>query len=233
MSGDFTTGNTTVVPPVTGIQNRLPSVASNEPRNSHLGRVSTPTVPFTTSRVATCHWEFQTEISVSAWCNQTCLSLVSAWCSQIFDSYESACRLWCSWCDEQQIDPLSASVQDDVNLLASKCTEGKEYRLAVSMTLPRLESINVGQHPLVWQVMRGIFQKKPPLPWYFSSWDVCKALTHIKSLGDNASLSLNNFQKSIWYSSLLHQQSVVLNWQLMTSGSGSIIWKESKLTFLK
>ena len=80
---------------------------------------------------------------------------------------------------------------------------GKEYRTinvyrsAISMTLPKINGVNVGQHPLVCQVMKGIFQKKPPLPRYSASWDVSKALIYIKSLGSNESMSLKQLSEKL------------------------------------
>ena len=43
--------------------------------------------------------------------------------------------------------------------------------------------------------MKGIFQTKSPLPKYSSSWDVSKAFAHIKSVGDNNSLSLKQLSR--------------------------------------
>ena len=128
---------------------------------------------------ATLQWEFQTRLRDS---------LVSAWRNQTSSSYESAWRLWGSWCSQQEIDPFSASVQHVVNFLASLFADGKEYRTinvyrcALSMTLPKVEGLNVGQHPVVGQVMKGIFQRKPPLPRYSrysATWDVSKVLIFI------------------------------------------------------
>ena len=65
------------------------------------------------------------------------------------------------------------------------------------MTLPKVEGLNVGQHPLVCQVMKGIFQKKPPLPRYSATWDVPKVLIFIRSLGDNESLSLKQLSEKL------------------------------------
>ena len=65
------------------------------------------------------------------------------------------------------------------------------------MTLPKVEGLNVGQHPLACQVMKGIFQKKPPLPRYSAIWDVPKVLIFIRSLGDNESLSLKHLSEKL------------------------------------
>ena len=111
---------------------------------------------------------------------------------QTTGSYESAWRLWCCWCRQQEIDPFSTSVQHVVNFLASLFADGKEYHTinvccsALSMTLPKVEGgLNVGQHPLLYKVSKGIFQKKPPVPRYSATWEVSKVLIFIKSLGDN------------------------------------------------
>ena len=45
--------------------------------------------------------------------------------------------------------------------------------------------------------MKGIFQKKPPLPRYTSSWDVTKVLTYLKGLGPNESLSLKQLSSKL------------------------------------
>ena len=118
-------------------------------------------------------------------------------------SYESAWIQWCSWCDKQQLNLLQASIQHVVNFLAYHFEAGKEYRtinvyrLALSTTLPKQEGVSVGQHPLVCQTMKGIFQKKPPLPRYCSSWDISIVLEYIKSLGDNENLTIKQLSAKL------------------------------------
>ena len=58
------------------------------------------------------------------------------------------------------------------------------------MTHPRVDSLRVGEHPLVKQLLRGIFNSRPPLPRFSGTWDVQKALTYMDSLGSNDLLSL-------------------------------------------
>lgn len=45
--------------------------------------------------------------------------------------------------------------------------------------------------------MKGIFQKKPPLPKYSATWDVSEVLIFIKPLGDNESLSLRHLSEKL------------------------------------
>ena len=191
--------NTTLVPPATGNEHRLSADVTNRPNNSQQGRVTTPPALPSVSRVA-CLSQRYSSMGISIQARDL---LVSAWRNQTSDSYELAWRLWCSWCCQQQIDPFSASIHHVVNFLAMHFAAGKEYRTinvyrsAISMTLPKIDGVNVGQHPLVCQVMKGIFQKKPPLPRYSASWDVSKALIYIKSLGSNESMSLKQLSEKL------------------------------------
>ena len=53
-----------------------------------------------------------------------------------------------------------------------------------------MDSIPVGQHPLVTRMLKGAFNERPPLPRYFTFWDVGIVIRYLKQLGDNKSLSL-------------------------------------------
>ena len=58
------------------------------------------------------------------------------------------------------------------------------------MTHPQIDSFRVGEHPLVSQLLKGMFHSRPPLPRYSVTWDIQKVIDYIKSLGNNESLSL-------------------------------------------
>lgn len=68
---------------------------------------------------------------------------------------------------------------------------GREYRTiylqrsSISKTHPPFDSVRVGEHPLVCQLLKGVFQCKPPLPKYTNSWKVSKVLDYLISLGPN------------------------------------------------
>ena len=178
-------GDTALVSPTVTPECRLSTPVPNRPVAPQQGGVTSSSPPTSTSRVA-CLSQRYTSMGIS---NQAQGLLVSAWRNQTSSSYESAWRLWCSWCRQQEVDPFSASVQHVTNFLASLFADGKEYRTiyvyrsSLSMTLPKVEGLNVGQHPLVCQLMKGILQKKPPLPRYSATWNVSKVLTFIKSWG--------------------------------------------------
>ena len=53
-----------------------------------------------------------------------------------------------------------------------------------------MDSAPIGQHPLVRQLFKGVYNSRPPQPRYTHTWDVQTVLDYIKQLGDNGSLSL-------------------------------------------
>ena len=83
-----------------------------------------------------------------------------------------------------------------VNFLAYLYREGYQYRSlnsyrsAILSVHERIDGYSVGQHPLVTRVMKGVFNDRPPLPRYTSTWNVQSVLAHVSSWGANESLSL-------------------------------------------
>jgi len=50
--------------------------------------------------------------------------------------------------------------------------------------------LRVGENQLVCQLMKGIFNKRPPLPWYTQTWKVHQVISSLEGLCANAKLSL-------------------------------------------
>ena len=46
-------------------------------------------------------------------------------------------------------------------------------------------------------LMRGVFERKPSLPRYTSTWDVNIVLSYIRSLSDNALLPLKDLSHKL------------------------------------
>ncbi|CAB4011108.1 Hypothetical predicted protein [Paramuricea clavata] len=103
-----------------------------------------------------------------------------------------------SWCDQRKINPLSTSIESILEFLTGQYKEGKAYRSinvyrsALSAVLPLIDSWKVGSHPLVSQLLRGIFNLRLPQPKYSHTWKVSQLLGYIKSFGPNENLSLKN-----------------------------------------
>ena len=65
----------------------------------------------------------------------------------------------------------------------------------------------VGQHPLVCRFLKGVFQERPALPRYTTTWDVSEVLSYLQTLDPSAELSLKVLsQKLVMLLALLSGQ---------------------------
>jgi site-specific recombinase XerD len=82
------------------------------------------------------------------------------------------------------------------NFLSSLFQRGYEYRTinnyrsAISAFHSGVAGQKMGQQTLIKQVMKGVFNSRPPLPRYNETWDVDKVLKHLENMGGNQNLSL-------------------------------------------
>ena len=109
-----------------------------------------------------------------------------------------------SLCVGREVNPF----QPPINLLLDyllqefKKEEGRSYssmntiRSAIS-SIARIDDVPAGAHPLVTRFMRAVFQKRPSLPRYQTTWDPDLVLNYIKSLGLNEDLSLIMLTKKL------------------------------------
>ena len=74
--------------------------------------------------------------------------------------------------------PISPSVGEILNFFAAQFAAGKgyhsinRYRSALSSVLPPIDGLDVGRHPLVCRILKGVFQLRPPKPKYANFWSV-------------------------------------------------------------
>ena len=64
----------------------------------------------------------------------------------------------------------------------------------------KVDGFNIGQHPTISRLMKGIYHNRPPLPRYTSTWNVEVVLSHLKGLGPNEGLSLKHLS---WKTTML------------------------------
>ena len=82
------------------------------------------------------------------------------------------------------------------NFLAEKYAAGLKYqslncyRLVLSSALLPVDGFQVGQHPLVARLLRGVFNRRPPEPRNTETWEVSRVLSYLRSLGPKEELSL-------------------------------------------
>ena len=84
-----------------------------------------------------------------------------------------------------------------VQFLVDQFDTGLQYRTintlrsAISSTHPDIEGSSVGSHPLVFCLLRGMFNNRPPAPRYSCSWDI---RTVVEFLTDHKSSTLSTLQ---------------------------------------
>lgn len=121
--------------------------------------------------------------------------LLTGWSKGTNTAYQSGWKRWSGWCARREVNPISCGIQPFLSFITSLFQEGLKYRTintirsAVSSTHQPVEGSPIGQHPLVKQLMKGVYNSRPPLPRYTHTWDVNVVLKHIKNLGENKNLS--------------------------------------------
>ena len=122
--------------------------------------------------------------------------VLSSWRDKSTRSYNSSFNKWARWCAERDRNPISGPISDVANFLADLFEEGYQYRSinvyrsSISTTHDKVDGYSVGQHPTVTRLMRGVFNKRPPLSKYSYTWDVHKVTSYISNLDDNDKISL-------------------------------------------
>ena len=97
------------------------------------------------------------------------------------------------------LETKKKSLTHILDFLVTQFHEGKEYRTinvycsALSAVLPLIDGHKVGSHPLVYQMLKGVYQLHPPQPRYATTWQVSRIVKCILSLGPNAQLSSKRF----------------------------------------
>ena len=124
--------------------------------------------------------------------------LLSSWRSSTEKHYQSAWKLFDSWCFGKSEDPISCPVNIVLEFLTDLFDKGLQYRTintyrsAISMTHLPLDDSLIGSHPLVSRFMKGVFQSRPLCPRYLATWDVSVVLSHLRSLSPKEDLSFKD-----------------------------------------
>ena len=122
--------------------------------------------------------------------------MLSSWREKSAKSYDSQFQRWLGWCRARGADPISCPIGEVINFLADLFTQGYQYssinafRSAISSVHDKVDGCDVGQHPLVNRLLKGVFHQRPPQPRYTRTWDVGLVTNYFKSKGENKSLLL-------------------------------------------
>ena len=95
--------------------------------------------------------------------------MLNSWRSKTNRSYDSLFSKWSSWCTTRYSDPISGPINEVLNFLAKLYKDGYQYssinsyRSAISSVHEKIDGYNIGQHPLVTRLIKGVFHVRPPL----------------------------------------------------------------------
>ena len=109
-------------------------------------------------------------------------------------NYNTVWAKWAGWCHKQQVNPFNAALNEIIEFLTYMFKQNYQYRTinnqrsAISAYHPKIDDFPVGQHPLVFKLLAGIFNERPPQPRYQQTWDVTLVLDYFENLNDDNSL---------------------------------------------
>ena len=114
-----------------------------------------------------------------------------------YNNYESAWKIFSSWCEQRQVDPVLCPLKYILDYLTEMMdTKNREYRTinnhrsAISAFHSEVDGHKVGKHPRVQELLKGISYCKPPKPRLNAVWDVEILINHIEQQPHNNELSL-------------------------------------------
>ena len=117
--------------------------------------------------------------------------ILKSWRTKTNKSFDSMFGQWNRWCVARGSNPFSGPVSAVANFFASLYQDSvNAYRTAISSVHEKVDGVQVGQHPVITRLIKGVFNERPPVPRYSNTWDVQKVLSHLESLGQSESLSL-------------------------------------------
>jgi len=128
--------------------------------------------------------------------NQVVELLVGGTRKSTLSAYESAWNGSVNWNVRRNEDPILPAIGRVLEFLTSLAESGKAYRTInvfrsmFSSTIGKIDGVEVGKHPLVVRLMKGIYHRTPPAPKYSSFWNVSSIVDYFQALGPNESLSL-------------------------------------------
>lgn len=104
--------------------------------------------------------------------------LNASWRKGTQRDYSNKFEKFCSWCDQQQIDPYNASLSQVADFLVHLFDSGLQYRTIsgyrsmLSAILPPIGNFQVGQHPHISRLLKGVFHSRPPKVKLLPEWDL-------------------------------------------------------------
>ena len=104
-------------------------------------------------------------------------TILNSWRSGTKKQYKVYLDKWQLYAIQWDVDPLHPTLNHALNFLQELYEKGLGYgcintaRSALSSLIILDGSMTVGMHPLVQRFVKGVFQSRPALPRYTSTWD--------------------------------------------------------------
>ena len=120
----------------------------------------------------------------------------SSWRPSTEGRYRQQWKHWLEWSGRNSVSTTSPSINQVLDFLGYLFDSGLAYRTinvarsAISVTLQPMNGYNVGEHPLVCRLMKGIFNERPPQTSLVPNWSVSKVLGTLREWSPAHSLDL-------------------------------------------
>ena len=112
--------------------------------------------------------------------------ILSSWREGTQTQYKSVAKRWFEFCEKNSCDVISTPLPLAMSFLSDLFHSGLSYsyintaRSVLSSLLQLDGHIPFAQLPIVKRFMKGIFEKRPALPRYSSTWDVNVVFSYIR-----------------------------------------------------
>lgn len=114
--------------------------------------------------------------------------ILHSWKPNTCKQYEIHLKKWDNYCSRINVSPQFTSITDGLNFLSECYDNGYSYsalntaRSALSTVIMLPSTNTFGLHPLVVRLMKGVFNKRPSLPKYATTWDINIVLRYLEQL---------------------------------------------------
>ena len=151
--------------------------------------------------------------------NTTVQIISMAWRNTTQKTYSTYVLRWVQYCNSKHINISCPTIPQFCEFLIDQKEKFNlgysalnTCRSAISSIAEKVENFNLGQHPIVCALLKGMYHMNPPKARYAVYWDVNVILKLFQSWGPNSNLSLKY---------LSYKVSVLL--LLVTSARGQMI----------
>ena len=114
--------------------------------------------------------------------------ILSSWKPSTQKSYSTAWNSWLCWCAEGSVNPHQPLLSDILVFLSKTFDKGKStswintHRSALIAMLGTIDGFDIGKHPIICRLLKGMSNISPKAPKYTFTWDVSVLLSHIKKM---------------------------------------------------